>query len=209
MPGRSGKRDAAKAEYNERRSRGGQPGNRNSAGKKNAAGSHKGAPAGNKNAEKDGAYSAIFFDMLTDEEREIVESAPLESRAALEQEMKILKFREHKILVKLEAYEDAEEGSLYVNSLLEVQGKNGSKMWNKDSAFARAMKLQEALYKVQGRITKVADGLRALDEHADRIEVERLRLEAMRERVTGVVECPDLEETDVLGEVQTDGGLLK
>ena len=33
--------------------RGGQPGNRNSAGKRNAAGSHPGAPAGNKNAEKD------------------------------------------------------------------------------------------------------------------------------------------------------------
>lgn len=41
--------------------RGGQPGNRNSAGKKNAAGSHAGAPAGNKNAEKDGAYSTVFL----------------------------------------------------------------------------------------------------------------------------------------------------
>ena len=44
-----------------KRKRGGQPGNRNSAGKQNAAGSHPGAPVGNKNAEKDGAYSAVFF----------------------------------------------------------------------------------------------------------------------------------------------------
>ncbi len=40
-----------------KRKRGGQPGNHNSKGKKNAAGSHPGAPPRNKNAEKDGAYS--------------------------------------------------------------------------------------------------------------------------------------------------------
>ena len=37
------------------RKRGGQPGNRNSKGKKNAKGNHGGAPRENKNAEKDGA----------------------------------------------------------------------------------------------------------------------------------------------------------
>jgi len=92
-----------------KKKRGGQPGNKNSKGKKNAAGSHPGAPTGNKNAEKDGAYSAVFLDMLTDQEREIVEKTPLEVRAALEHEMKILKFREHKILEKIAEYEKAEE----------------------------------------------------------------------------------------------------
>lgn len=141
MPKRSEKRDTAKAEYVERRSRGekinlrefadrlgvnyktlrdwkridewdkdvqpqkkkrgGQPGNKNSAGKKNAAGSHPGAPRRNKNAEKDGAYSTVFFDTLTDEEKELIEQTPLESKAALEHEMKILKFRENKILLKI------------------------------------------------------------------------------------------------------------
>ena len=52
------------------RKRGGQPGNRNSKGKKNAKGNHGGAPRENKNAEKDGAYSAVFFDKLSDEEKE-------------------------------------------------------------------------------------------------------------------------------------------
>ena len=44
-----------------KKKRGGQPGNQNSKGKRNAAGSHDGAPPGNKNAEKDGAYSTVFF----------------------------------------------------------------------------------------------------------------------------------------------------
>ena len=243
MPKRSEKRDAAKAEYLARKSRGeqvdlrslaeslgvkyqtlrnwksadkwekaepkkrrgGQPGNQNSAGHKNAAGSHKGAPAGNKNAEKDGAYSAIFFDMLTEAERELVEQTPVGSRAALEHEMQILKLREHRILAKIAEYEAAPEDELYLNSVLDMRvpagrgdrKKDGANqqmgMYSKDSGFARAMKLQDALYKVQGRIAKIADSLRALEENEKRLELERARLEILRMRATGVVETPDPE----------------
>lgn len=187
--------------------RGGQPGNRNSAGKKNAAGSHAGAPAGNKNAEKDGAYSTVFFDMLSDAEREIVQQTPLGSRAALEHEMQILKFREHKILAKITEYEAAPEDSLYINSLMDmrVPGGHGKDkrdgalqsmgMYSKDSAFSRVLKLQEALYKVQGRIAKIADSLRALEESEKRMTLEREKLELLRMRATGAVDVPD-PETD-------------
>lgn len=243
MPKRSEKRDAAKAEYVARKSRGGQvdlralaeelgvnyqtlrnwksadewdkalpkkkrggqPGNRNSAGHKNAAGSHGGAPAGNKNAEKDGAYSAVFFDMLTDAERELVEKTPVGSREALEHEMQILKFREHRILSRIADYEAAPEDALYLNSVLDMRepgGRGDGKvdgarqqmgMYSKDSAFARALKLQEALYKVQGRIARVADSLRALEENERRLELERERLDILRMRAAGVVDIPDPE----------------
>ena len=189
-----------------KRKRGGQPGNRNSAGKRNAAGSHPGAPAGNKNAEKDGAYSAVFFDMLTEEERELVAKTPLGSREALEHEMQILKFREHRIMAKIAEYEDAPEDALYLTSLLDMRlpaGRGKDKqdgavqnmgMYSKDSAFSRALKLQEALYKVQGRIAKIADSLRALEESQRRMELERERLELLRMRCTGAVDVPDPED---------------
>lgn len=189
-----------------KRKRGGQPGNRNSAGKRNAAGSHPGAPAGNKNAEKDGAYSAVFFDMLTEEERELVANTPLGSREALEHEMKILKFREHRIMAKIAEYEAAPEDALYLTSLLDMRlpaGRGKDKqdgavqnmgMYSKDSAFSRALKLQEALYKVQGRIAKIADSLRALEESQRRMELERERLELLRMRATGAVDVPDPED---------------
>ena len=188
------------------RKRGGQPGNRNSAGKRNAAGSHPGAPAGNKNAEKDGAYSAVFFDMLTEEERELVANTPLGSREALEHEMKILKFREHRIMTKIAEYEEAPEDALYLTSLLDMRlpaGRGKDKqdgavqnmgMYSKDSAFSRALKLQEALYKVQGRIAKIADSLRALEESQRRMELERERLELLRMRATGAVDVPGPED---------------
>lgn len=192
------------------RKRGGQPGNRNSKGKRNAAGSHKGAPVRNKNAEKDGAYSTVFFDALTDEEKRFVERTPLKGREALEHEMKILKFRENKILCKIADYERAPEDALYINSVLDMRvpagrgpdKKDGAKqqmgMYSKDSAFARVLKLQEALYKVQGRIAKIADSLRAAEENETRVELERQRLEIMRMRATGTVESPDAEEEETV-----------
>lgn len=179
-----------------KRKRGAQPGNKNSKGKKNAKGSHKGAPAGNKNAEKDGAYSAVFFDTLTDDERRDLERVPLEAEAALEQEMKILKYREAKILAKIDEYEKMDPEELFINTA--VWGD--MEMQNRDSAFARVLKLQEALYKVQGRIARVADSLRAIAENKERLGLERQRLDIMRLRATGVVDVEgpeDMEGEDV------------
>ena len=200
-----------------KRKRGGQPGNRNSAGKKNAAGSHPGAPVGNKNAEKDGAYSAVFFDMLTEEEKNLVEQTPLGSREALEHEMKILKFREHKIMAKIAEYEKAPEDNLYINNLLDMRvpaGRGTEKkdgavqsmgMYSKDSAFSRVLKLQEALYKVQGRIAKIADSLRAMEESDRRMELERERLALLRMRATGAVDVPDGDTSEEKAETVSGG----
>lgn len=191
-----------------KKKRGGQPGNRNSKGKKNAAGHHDGAPIGNKNAEKDGAYSAIFFDMLTDSEKVIANNAPMGSRTALEHEMQILKVREHRILTKIAQYEAEPEDTLHLSSLMDMRepggrDENGERkdgerqqmgMYSSDTAFSRVMKLNEALYKVQGRIATIANAIRAQEEADRRIELEKRRLEIMMMRATGAVEVgPDDE----------------
>ena len=188
--------------------RGGQPGNRNSAGKKNAAGSHEGAPQGNKNAEKDGAYSTVLLDMLTPDEMTVAQAAPMDSKEALKHEMQVLKVREHRILEKIAKYEAEEEDTLHVSSLLDMrvpagkgdEKKEGAKqtlgMYSKDSAFSRVLKLQEALYKVQGRIATIINTLRAIEENAQRVELEKQRLEIMRMRATGEVPVGDPEDTD-------------
>ena len=147
-----------------KKKRGGQPGNKNSKGKKNAAGSHKGA---------------------------------LGSREALEHEMKILKFRENKILSKIAEYEDAEEGAVYLSAMTEIRGKNNTTMRFSDSAFKRIQSLQEALYKVQGRIAKITDSLRALDESAARLELEQQRLEILRMRAANSVDVDGVEPDDL------------
>lgn len=196
-----------------KKKRGGQPGNKNSAGKKNAAGSHAGAPLNNKNAEKDGAYSTVFFDALSDEEKNLIEKMPMGSKAALEYEMKILKFRENKILLKIAEYEEQPEDSLYVSSVLDMReprgGQDGAKqtmgMYTKDSAFNRVLKLQEALYKIQGRIAKITDSLRMMEEFGEKIALERERLEILRMRATGMVDAPDGEDgAEDLGKIELE-----
>ena len=141
--------------------------------------------------------------MLSAEELKITESVPLGGREALEHEMKILKFREHKILTKIAEYESQPEDALFVSSLLDMRTpggrgkdkKDGANqtmgMYSKDSAFSRVLKLQEALYKVQGRIAKIADSLRALEESDRRMALEKQRLEILRMRATGAVDVPD------------------
>lgn len=181
---------------------GGQPGN------KNAVGNTGGAPRGNKNAEKDGAYSAIFLNRLTEEERAIFDDAPRGAVDALKHEMGILKLREKKILDKIKEYEDMDQDVLIINNVMDmrVPGGRGERkqdgadqnmgMYFKDTPFARVLKLQEALYKVQGRIATVAGALRAAEESDRRAELERQRLELMRMKVTGEVD--DSEDGDEL-----------
>ena len=179
------------------RKRGGQPGNKNCKGHKNAKG--HGAPKHNKNAEKDGIYSAIFFDMLDEKEKALAENAPLKSREALENEMQILKVREHRILEKIAKYESMDESELFLSSVtdMRIPGRetDGQRqqlgMYNKDSAFTRVLKLEEALYKVQGRIATIANALKALEATDVNIEIQKRRLDIMYMRATGTVEIED------------------
>ena len=109
-------------------------------------------------------------------------------------------------MFKIAEYEKQPEDALFISSLLDmrVPGGKGEKredgakqtmgMYSKDSAFARILKLQEALYKVQGRIATIAASLRALEESEKRMELERERLEIMRMRATGAVTFDDPEE---------------
>lgn len=189
-----------------KRKSGGQPHNKNAKGNK---GNKKASPPlRNKNAEKDGAYSTIFFDSLTDSEKQQIENTILDGRKALEEELKLLKFRESKILQKIAYYESQPDEELYLNNLMDmrVPGGRGSSrndgviqklgMYNKDSAFARIQKLDEALYKVQGRIGTIVSSIRAMEDAEKRLEFEEKRLEILKMRTTGVVDIDDLLDED-------------
>ena len=234
MPARNSQRDTAKAEYIKRRRAGekinlkefadrvGVPygtvrnwkridqwdGNRNSKGKKNAKGNHGGAPRENKNAEKDGAYSAVFFDKLSDEEKEWLDNLPTGAKENTLLELRVLRYRQKKILAALEKYSECADDDLYIATLTDMRrpGKSeGGKrtdgaeqkmgLYNKDSAFTRREKLQEALYKVSGRIATLIGQLRQGEEFEKRYDLEVQRLDIAKIRATGVADMdgPDAE----------------
>lgn len=175
---------------------GGQPGNKNARG--NAGG---GAPIGNANAEKDGAYSAIFFEKLSPAEKQIVEDAPRNSTALTSHEIGILLLREKYIIDKIKEYQSMPQDELIISSVMDMRKPGGSGkqkqdganqqigMYQKETPAQRILQLQEALNKVHGRILAAAAQMQKNEMDMLRLENEKQRLDIMRIKTTG--EIPD------------------
>ena len=181
--------------------RGAQPGNKNAKG--NPGG---GAPAGNSNAEKEGAYSAIFYENLSPAEKQIVENAPTNSTALTSHEIGILLLREKYILDKISEYRALPPDTMITFSVMDMRvpggdgkqkqdgGKQQIGMYNKETPDQRITQLQEALNKIHGRILTAAAQMQKNEMDALRLELEKQRLEIMRMRATG--EISDGKEDD-------------
>lgn len=75
---------------------------------KNAMGA--GAPEGNKNALKHGGYSAIYWDTLDDEEREMIEEIPTDEETLLIEQIQLFAIRERKLMKAIHKYRRIEDG---------------------------------------------------------------------------------------------------
>ena len=121
--------------------------------------------------------------------KEFLNQTPTGAVENLRHELKVLRWREKKILEKIHEYEQVEdEETLYLNGTM-------MDMEMKDTPFARIQKLQEALYKVQGRAATIIGAIRQAEENDRRYKLERERLELARMKATGEVEVDDTEPT--------------
>ena len=93
------KRNAPKKKNTPKKPRGAPIGNQNAVG--NAGG---GAPLGNTNALKHGGYSSIFWDTLSEREKEMIDTMDKTVEQQLIEEIKLLTVREHRILHNLQKY---------------------------------------------------------------------------------------------------------
>lgn len=69
-----------------------------------------GAPMGNQNALKHGGYSQIFWDTLSEEEKEMVDTMNHDVEQQLIDEISLLTVREHRILHQLKKYREIANG---------------------------------------------------------------------------------------------------
>ena len=114
----------------------------------------------------------------------------------LRYELKVLRWRERKILKAISEYEQEEDDErLYLTG-------TAMDMEMKDTPFARIQKLQEALYKVQGRAATVIGAIRQAEENDRRYELERERLALARMKATGEVEV-EVEDAEPPDETET------
>ena len=100
------------------RKRGGQPGNKNSRGKRNAKGNPGGgAPNGNTNAEKDGAYSTVHLERLSQEERDWLNQMPTGANENNIYELKLLRIQQRHIMERIAEYESCDPEKLFTASI--------------------------------------------------------------------------------------------
>ena len=117
------------------RKRGGQPGN------KNAAGS--GAPAGNRNAETHGAYSAVRLEDLTPEQRDYIEKITLDTKQNMLAELQLLIAKEFDLQNKIAELEAAQAGSLFVDRVVEVRTPKGQERLNQQLEKLASLQAEE------------------------------------------------------------------
>lgn len=184
------------------RKRGGQPGNKNSRGKRNAKGNPGGgAPNENTNAEKDGAYSTVHLERLNQEERDWLDQMPTGANENNIYELKLLRIQQRHIMERIAEYESCDPEKLFTASITDMRkpgkDKDGKQadgavqkmvMDNKDSAFVRVTQLREALNKVSGRIISLTTQIRQQEEFEKRYALELERLDIAKMRATGEVD---------------------
>lgn len=86
-------------------------------GNKNAVGNKGGAPLGSKNALKHGGYSAIYWDTLDEEEKELIDNMPEDEEMLLIDQIRLLSIRERRLMKAIEQYKGI-KGGLVVSGAL-------------------------------------------------------------------------------------------
>ena len=88
-----------------KRSKGGQPGNQNAKGYKGGSGA---APQRNKNAEKHGAYSKVYWDTLDEDELDLIGSMDSAEEQQLIMQLQMFSVRERRLMRSIKKYRELE-----------------------------------------------------------------------------------------------------
>ena len=88
-----------------KRAKGGQPGNQNAKGSKGGSGA---APQRNKNAEKHGAYSRVYWDTLDEEELDLIGSMDSAEEQQLIMQLQMFSVRERRLMRSIKKYRELE-----------------------------------------------------------------------------------------------------
>lgn len=198
---------------NKPKKRGGQKGNKNAQG--------HGAPQRNKNAETHGAYSTVYFDELTEEEKALIESVTLDTADNMLRELQTLVAKENDLKKRIATLNSDDTGQLYTDKVVEMRTPRktedsdpygpyedtGAESGNKppldvamettvkSSAFERAMKLEAELNKIHGRIIKLLDSIKSYELEQRRIALEEKRYALMKQKISGEYDVdPDTGE---------------
>lgn len=106
------------------------------AGNKNAA--EAGAPKGNQNAMKHGGYSAIYWDSLSEEEKEMIEGIPKGEEELLIEQIQLFAIRERRLMHAIKQQKET-KGGLYVSGVISFEDKRKFKTQEEERMYTEAI----------------------------------------------------------------------
>lgn len=180
-------------ERSDRKSRGGQPGNKNATG-----------PPGNKNAVTTGEFETLLFDCLDPEEKQLAAAVPNDKEQLLFQEIQLLTVRERRMLKRIENLRQAD--------FTTVKKKKGTEKdkWTdldeKHATLGQIQNIEDALTRVQARKQAAIDSLHRFGVDDARLEIELMKLDMAALKLGG--QETEVEEDGFLEALNTEAGDL-
>lgn len=166
-----------------KRKQGGQRGNRN------AVGNNGGAPVGNKNNFRHGAYERVMAGLMETDEAEIFkdEETGLSIEAELRQTLAGLNAKEVRLMKHIAQVRKDMDPNAFLTSSSEEHRVGDEMSFDSDSVFKVSpfealTKLEAELDKVQGRKIKVLTQLDAIQVSRERLNLEKKRLDGESEQ---------------------------
>ena len=167
----------------------------------NRAKGNKGGPGaekGNKRAVTTGEYETIFFDILSEDEKQLYESLVINNKKqCIEAEYKKLTIREYRILKRIKNIQDKNKD---MNIERIVKRQYNSTLSNETETVTEAInvitplqRLEDSLTKVQDAKRKCIDSLHKMETDDRRLELDiiRLEIEAARDDATNTEDIKD------------------
>lgn len=164
------------------------------AGNKNAA--EAGAPKGNQNAVKHGGYSSVYWDTLSDEEKEMIDDIPKSEEELLIEQIQLFAIRERRLMHAIKQQKEV-KGGLYVSGVISFEDKRKFKTTEEEEMYTEAImkkikngdRLPGAKYTTQTSTSSTVDLITRLEKELTSIQskktkaidsLTRLRLEKQK-----------------------------
>lgn len=180
-------------ERSDKKSRGGQPGNKNATG-----------PPGNKNAVTTGEFETLLFDCLEPEEKQLAAAVPNDKEQLLFQEIQLLTVRERRMLKRIENLRQAD-----FTTVKKKKGTEKDKWTDLDEEHAtlgQIQNIEDALTRVQARKQAAIDSLHRFGVDDARLEIKLMKLDMATLKLGG--QETEVEEDGFLEALNTEAGDL-
>lgn len=177
-----------------RKKKGGQPGN------KNAAGHAPSVPYGNTNALKHGGYSQIYWDTLTEEEKELIETQPEDEEEMLIHQIMLFSVRERRLMKAINQYKEA-KGGIYMAATLQREGKRRFKDDEEKLLYEERVKKEvQAEKRMPGEFYTITTETSSTIDLVARLEKELTTVQSKKTKAIDSLTRLRLEKQKIAGE---------